>query len=80
LNTTFSVTGGSGPVDVTFSALLNMTQFLFTDPGGVFAKNETSYQLSIDGQTLLFMDLANQIGCLAATQIGGDLSGCQSTF
>lgn len=61
-NTTFSITGGSGPVDVTFSALLNMTQFLFTDPSGVFANDETSFQLSIDGQTALFMDLANQIG------------------
>ena len=61
-NTSFSITGGSGPVDVTFSALLDMTQFLFTDPNGVFAGNETSFQLSLDGQTVLFMDLANQIG------------------
>jgi hypothetical protein len=36
-NTTFSITGGTGPVDVTFSALLSMSQFLFTDPAGVFA-------------------------------------------
>lgn len=61
-NTTFSITGGTGPVDVTFSALLNTSQFLFTDVAGVFANNETSFQLSLDGQTLLFMDLANQIG------------------
>lgn len=61
-NTTFSVTGGTGSVNVTFSALVNMTQFLFTDPFGVFANNETSFQLSLDGQTVLFMDLANQIG------------------
>ena len=61
-NTSFSITGGSGPVDVTFSTLLDMSQFLFTDPGGVFAGNETSFHLSLDGQTVLFMDLANQIG------------------
>lgn len=61
-NTTFSITGGSGSVDVTFSALLNMAQFLFTDPNGVFAMDETSFQLSLDGQTVLFMDLANSIG------------------
>ena len=61
-NTTFFITGGSGSVDVAFSALLNMGQTLFTDSSGVFANDETSFQLSLDGQTLLFMDLANQIG------------------
>lgn len=75
-NTAFSITGGSGPVDVTFSALLNMAQFLFTDPNGVFARNDTSFQLSIDGQTLLFMDLSNQIGSNATLSDGfsGSLS------
>jgi hypothetical protein len=75
-NTAFSITGGSGSVDVTFSALLNMAQFLFTDPNGVFARNDTSFQLSIDGQTLLFMDLSNQIGSNATLSDGfsGSLS------
>jgi hypothetical protein len=61
-NTTFSITGGTGPVDVTFSAMLDMSQFLFTDFAGVFANNQTSFQLSIDGQSVLFMNLANSIG------------------
>jgi hypothetical protein len=61
-NTTFSITGGTGPVDVTFSALVKTAQSLFTDASGVFAMDDTSFQLTIDGQTLLFMDTSNQIG------------------
>jgi hypothetical protein len=61
-NTSFSITGGTGPVDVTFSAMLDMSQFLLTDLSGVFANDQTSFQLSLDGQTVLFMDLANSIG------------------
>ena len=61
-NATFSITGTTGPVDVTFSALVNLAQSLFTDASGVFAMNDTSYQLTIDGQTVLFMDVSNQIG------------------
>lgn len=61
-NATFSITGTTGPVDVTFSGLVDLAQFLFTDASGVFAMNDTSYQLTIDGQTVLFMDASNQIG------------------
>jgi hypothetical protein len=61
-NTTFSITGGTGSVNVTFSAMLDMAQFLFTDPSGVFAMDQTSFQLSLDGQTVLFSNLANSIG------------------
>ena len=61
-NSTFSITGTTGPVDVTFSALVDLAQFLFTDASGVFAMNDTSYQLTLDGQTVLFMDVSNQIG------------------
>src|SRR5271165_825108 len=69
-NTTFSVAGGTGTVDVTFSSLVNMSQFLFTDVNGVFAGDETSFSLSLDGQNVLFMDRANQIGSSAALSDG----------
>lgn len=69
-NTTFSISGGTGSVDVTFGALLNMSQFLFTDPNGVFAMDETSFQLSLDGQTVLFRDLSNHIGSNATLSDG----------
>ena len=61
-NTTFSITGGSGPVNVTFSAMLDLTQSLFTDASGVSALSDASYTLSLDGQNVLFMDSFNQIG------------------
>jgi hypothetical protein len=62
LSNTFMITGGTGTVNVTFSALVSFTQVLFTDASGVFAMDDTSYQLTIDGQTVLFMDASNQIG------------------
>jgi hypothetical protein len=61
-NTRFSITGGSGPVDVTFSAMVDITQHLFTDAAGVSALSDASYALSLDGQNVLFMDSFNQIG------------------
>jgi hypothetical protein len=61
-NASFSINGTTGPVDVTFSALVDLAQFLFTDASGVFAGNDTSLQLTIDGQTVLFTDVSNQIG------------------
>jgi hypothetical protein len=61
-NTTFSITGASGPVSVTFSAMVDITQSLFTDAAGVSALSDTSYALSLDGQNVLFMDSFNQIG------------------
>jgi hypothetical protein len=61
-STMFSVTGGTGPVDVTFSAMLDLTQSLFTDASGTFALEDASYALSLDGQNVLFMDSFNQIG------------------
>ena len=62
LSNTFVITGGTGTVDVTFSALVTFAQSLFTDASGVFAMDDTPYQLTIDGQTVLFMDASNQIG------------------
>jgi hypothetical protein len=61
-NATFSITGTTGPVDVTFSAMVGLAQSLFTDASGVFAMDDTSFQLTIDGQTVLFTDASNQIG------------------
>ena len=61
-NATFSITGTTGSVDVTFSAVVDLAQFLFTDASGVFAADDTSFQLTLDGQTVLFMDASNQVG------------------
>ena len=53
-NTTFSITGGSGPVDVTFSAMLNIAQMLFTDASGVFAGTDASVSV-VSGWTECFI-------------------------
>ena len=65
-NNTFSITGGTGPVNVTFSATVDITQFLFTDMAGVSALSGVSYALSLDGQNVLFMSSFNQIGSNAS--------------
>ena len=59
---TFQITGAGGPVNVTFGVLLNSMQSLFTDSSGVFASSEAAFTLSVDGQVILFNDIANQIG------------------
>lgn len=62
LFSTFFITGTSGPVSLTFSAMVDITQSLFTDAAGVSALSDASYSLSLDGQNVLFMNSFNQIG------------------
>ena len=58
----FEITGAGGPVNVTFGVMLNSMQSLFTDSSGLFASSEVAFTLSVDGNVVLFSDIANQIG------------------
>lgn len=51
---TFMITGGTGDVDVTFSALINGMQSLMTDASGQFAESDVVFTLEIDGDPVLF--------------------------
>src|ERR1019366_4745350 len=62
LSNMFEITGAGGPVNVTFGVLLNSMQSLLTDSSGLFAGSEVAFTLSVDGQVVLFQDIANQIG------------------
>lgn len=61
-NMQFMITGGSGPVDVSFAAMLTAIQSLMTDATGLSATSDLSFSLSVNGQNVLFYDSANQIG------------------
>lgn len=54
LSTSFMITGGSGPVNVLFSADLIGSLGVFTDSYGESAEAETIFALEIDGNPLLF--------------------------
>jgi hypothetical protein len=58
----FSVTGTSGPVSVQFSATLPYAQSLMTDVYGVQAASEVIFDLTVDGNTVLFFDSPLSIG------------------
>jgi hypothetical protein len=62
----FEITGVTGPVSVTFNALISVDQSLSTTAGGLFAKSETVFNLlSPDlngGSSLLFFDNPLTIG------------------
>src|SRR5262249_48153659 len=60
---TFQITGATGPVSVTFQALVNYTQSLMTAAGGVSGTSEIAFNLNLDnGDTPLFLDNILQIG------------------
>jgi hypothetical protein len=61
-NSTFMVTGGTGQVNVTFNAMLNSLQSLFTDIHGISATSEVIFTLAINGNTVLFRDSPLAIG------------------
>lgn len=61
-NTTFMITGGSGPVTVNFSVPLTTMQSLFTDDTGLLATSEVVYGLTLDGTLISFLDIPLQIG------------------
>src|SRR5271169_1678489 len=58
----FSITGTTGPVSVQFSALLPYSQSLMTDAAGLQATSEVIFDLSLDGNTVLFLDSPMTIG------------------
>lgn len=51
---TFMITGGTGDVDVTFSAMINGMQSLMTDAFGEFAESDVIFSLELDGDPVLF--------------------------
>jgi hypothetical protein len=54
-------------VDVTFTALLNASQSLFTDAYGLTATSEVAFQLRVDGNLLLLYD--NRLGIPSASTL-----------
>jgi len=61
-NNTFMITGGTGQVNVTFNAVLNSLQTLFTDVHGISATSEVVFALAINGNIVLFRDSPLAIG------------------
>ena len=61
-NSSFMITGGTGQVNVTFNAMLNSLQTLFTDVHGISATSEVIFTLAINGQVVLFRDSPLMIG------------------
>lgn len=61
-NSTFMITGGSGPVDVNFGVMLNSLQNLVTDSSGLVASSEVIFALEVDGNVVLFRDSPLTIG------------------
>jgi hypothetical protein len=59
---TFTVTGGTGSVDVEFSADLNGLLSLMTDAGGQLAETQTIFTLLLDGEIALFDNRLRSIG------------------
>ena len=78
--TTFTVTGGTGSVQVDFSADVSGQLNVLTDANGVSARTETIFNLNVDGDPVLFQDRILDIGPNdAQTQLFADgLSGSMS--
>src|SRR5580658_5623895 len=58
----FDITGATGLVNVTFSAVINGTLNLGADAYGVFGLGETDFSLSVNGDPILFSDLILTVG------------------
>ena len=54
LSNTLMITGGTGDVDVTFSAMIDGMQSLMTDAYGEFAESDVIFSLELDGDPVLF--------------------------
>ena len=67
--TTFRITGGTGPVNVTFSAMLNSLQSLMTTGGGILASSEVIFALTINGNVVLFRDSPLMIGANSSLEL-----------
>lgn len=70
----FSITGTTGIVSVQFGAMLNSAQSLMTDALGLQATSEVIFDLTIDGQTLLFTDSPFTIGPSQSFTAGGPVN------
>ncbi len=60
-DSTFEITGGTGPVNVNFSALLNGLQSLTTTGGGIDAISSVIFDISINGKDVVSLDSYKQI-------------------
>jgi len=58
----FEITGGSGSVNVTFSADIAGTLDVMTDQTGLLASTETIFGLQLDGAPILFFDQPLSVG------------------
>jgi len=78
----FTITGVTGPVNVTFSASLSNSQSLSTDANGLSAFSETTYSLDLpdySSSPILFYGSPSSIGPSTSVVIGNDPSPTQST-
>ena len=73
---TFEITGGGGPVNVSFEILLNSMQYLFTDLSRQSAQSHVGFDLTVDGHVVLFSNSLRQIGPNASwnSNFSGELS------
>jgi hypothetical protein len=62
LHETFMITGGTGSVDVTFSALFDTLQTLVTDQLSVFAASDLSINFQVAGVDIFSVDSRLSIG------------------
>jgi hypothetical protein len=62
LRDTFMITGGTGSVDVTFSALLQTMQSLVTDQFSVFAASDATMNFQVAGVDIFSLDSRLSIG------------------
>jgi hypothetical protein len=62
LSNTFMITGGSGSVDVQFSASVSGGYNLSTDEFGLLASSELIFALLLDGSPVMFASILDAIG------------------
>jgi hypothetical protein len=76
----FEITGGTGSVNVTFSAGIAGKLDVSTDDDGVLAQTETIFNLQLDGQPVLFFDSILSVGpnSSASMLIGQTLTNTES--
>lgn len=67
----FQITGTTGSVPVNFSAMLPFAQLLMTDSLGLEASSEIMFELSIDGNLVLFSDSPMSIGSSSSASTSG---------
>jgi RHS repeat-associated protein len=80
MGSTFEITGGSGSVNVSFSAMLTGALSVFTDAFGQSAYSEGILTLEVDGSPVLFNDTYYDIGSSSSdgTSLSTMLNGSTS--